>query len=199
MKVTSIRTSIRSWCRGHEAQRKALGAIIPLVAGLALASFCHAEEPNGNVVGKYRKSHRLPDEPIALGDELPVFETQFGHVGLMIATDRYWPEVPLVMALEGAELILWSHAPEPVPQAYPLDVTMRVRALDDHVTLVSSGYAGELPYLCSNHPQYTEGDPRRRLAEDERAALTRGLLQHVPHAHGQSALSVGRRRRVRLV
>ncbi|MFA6564592.1 MAG: carbon-nitrogen hydrolase family protein, partial [Verrucomicrobiia bacterium] len=55
--------------------------------------------PDGVVVGKYRKSHRLPDEPVALGDELPVFDTPFGKVGLMIGTDLYWPEVPLVLAL----------------------------------------------------------------------------------------------------
>jgi len=114
--------------------------------------------PDGNVLGKYRKSHRLPDELIALGDALPVFDTPVGKVGLMIGSDIYWPEVPLVMALEGAELILWSHGVETVPQSFPLDILTRVRAIDDHVTLVRSTYAGELPYLCSNHPQYT-GEP----------------------------------------
>ena len=59
--------------------------------------------PDGRVIGKYRKSHRLPDEDIALGDALPVFDTPLGKIGLMIGTDHYWPEVPLVMALEGAE------------------------------------------------------------------------------------------------
>ena len=34
---------------------------------------------DGKVVGKYRKSHRLPDEPIALGNELPVFDTAAGQ------------------------------------------------------------------------------------------------------------------------
>ena len=32
----------------------------------------------------------------------------------MIGTDHYWPEIPLVMALKGAqELILWSTSPTP--------------------------------------------------------------------------------------
>jgi len=114
--------------------------------------------PDGRLAGKYRKSHRLPDEPFALGNELPVFDTRFGRVGLMIGTDHYWPEIPLVMALEGAELILVSLGVEPVPQAFPLEITMRVRALDDHITIVCSNYAGDLPYLCSNHPTYT-GEP----------------------------------------
>ncbi|HOD82866.1 MAG: Formamidase [Planctomycetes bacterium ADurb.Bin126] len=110
--------------------------------------------PDGGQIGRYRKTHRLPDEPIALGDALGVFETPLGKIGLMIGTDHYWPEVPLVLALEGAEIILWSHTVEAVPQIWPLEVTARVRAIDNHVTLVSGAYAGDLPYLCSNHPSY---------------------------------------------
>ena len=90
-----------------------------------------------------------------------MFETPLGKIGLMIGTDRCWPEIPLVMALEGAELILVSSGVEPVPQAFPHEIITRVRALDDHVTIVSSNYSGELPYLCSNHPTYT-GEPLGR-------------------------------------
>ena len=88
----------------------------------------------------------------------------------MIGTDHYWPEVPLVMALKGAQLILWSHGPEPVPQAYPSDITMRVRTLDDHITLVRASYAGKLPYLCSNHPRYT-GEPLARGCVIDRSGV----------------------------
>ena len=126
--------------------------------------------PDGKLVGKYRKSHRLPDEPIALGDELPVFTTRFGKVGLMVGTDHYWPEIPLVLALKGAELILWANGVEPVPQAFPLGIKMRVRALDDHVTLACASYAGELPYLCSNHPAYT-GEPLGRGCVIDRSGV----------------------------
>ena len=126
--------------------------------------------PDGRVIGKYRKSHRLPDEDIALGNELPVFDTPLGKIGLMIGTDHYWPEMPLVMALEGAELILASLGVEPVPQQFPLEVTLRARAFDDHVTLVASNYAGDLPYLCSNYPTYT-GQPLGRGCVIDRAGI----------------------------
>jgi len=129
--------------------------------GSKLYSTSYLVGPDGALIGKYRKSHRLPDEEIALGDSLPVFDTPLGKIGLMIGTDLYWPDIPLVMALEGAELILVSSGVEPVPQAFPREIIMRVRALDDHVTFVSSNYAGDLPYLCSNHPTYT-GEPLGR-------------------------------------
>ena len=126
--------------------------------------------PDGRVIGKYRKSHRLPDENIALGNELPVFDTPLGKIGLMIGTDHYWPEIPLVMALEGAELILASLGVEPVPQQFPLEITLRTRAFDDHVTLAAANYAGDLPYLCSNHPAYT-GQPLGRGCVIDRAGI----------------------------
>ncbi len=126
--------------------------------GAKLYSTSYLIGPDGKTIGRYRKSHRLPDEAIALGDALPVFDTPLGKIGLMVGTDRLWPEVPLVMALDGAELICASLGVEPVPQSVPIEITMRVRALDDHVTLVCSNYAGDLPYLCSNYPTYT-GEP----------------------------------------
>ncbi len=125
---------------------------------------------DGKQIGKYRKSHKLPDEPISLGNELPVFDTRVGKIGLMIGSDHYWPEVPLVLALQGAEMILWSHGVEPVPQSYPLDVVMRVRAFDNHVALAVANYAGQLPYLCSNWPSYT-GQPLGRACVVDRSGI----------------------------
>ena len=152
------------------AQRMTVAVNLKEKEGDKLYSTSYLIGPDGKTIGKYRKSHRLPDEPIALGNELPVFDTPVGKVGLMIGTDHYWPEIPLVLALQGAELILWSHGPEPVPQGWLLDVTMRVRAFDNHVTLAVANYAGELPYLCSNWPGYT-GEPLGRACVVDRSGI----------------------------
>ena len=53
---------------------------------------------------------------------------------------------------------------------FPLEVTLRARAFDDHVTLVASNYAGDLPYLCSNYPAYT-GQPLGRGCVIDRAGI----------------------------
>jgi len=52
---------------------------------------------SGQVAGRYRKAHALPDDDIALGDSLPVFETEFGLVGMTIGTDLYIPEIHEVL------------------------------------------------------------------------------------------------------
>ena len=166
----SAQAALEAIARAACQRRLWVAANLKEKAGGKLYSTSYLIGPDGRIAGKYRKSHRLPYEPIALGDELPVFETPLGKVGLLIGSDHYWPEIPLVMALNGAELILASLGVEPVPQGFPLEVTMRARAFDDHVTMAVSGYAGELPYLCSNYPTYT-GEPLGRSYVIDRAGI----------------------------
>ncbi len=63
--------------------------------------------PDAQVVGQYVKVHLKPEErPIFRGGlRLPVLETTFGRVGLMLGWDLAFPEAARTLALEGAELI----------------------------------------------------------------------------------------------
>lgn len=92
--------------------------------------------PDGNVVGKYRKTC-LPrgevEGGIAPGSEFPVFSTRFGKVGLMICYDGFFPEVARELTNRGAEVIAW-----PVWGCNTL--LARARACENHVYLVSSTY-----------------------------------------------------------
>ena len=92
--------------------------------------------PDGQLVGKYRKTSLPRDEVkagICPGDEYPVFETRFGKVGLMICYDGFFPEVARELSNRGAEVIAW-----PVWGCNPL--LARARACENHVYLVSSTY-----------------------------------------------------------
>ncbi len=57
----------------------------------------------------YRKCH-LPDlgldKFVKPGDDLPVFDTAFGKIGILICFDLRMPEATRVLALRGAELIV---------------------------------------------------------------------------------------------
>ena len=46
------------------------------------------------------------------GDDIPVFETDFGVIGLTIGTDFYFPEIYTVQYMKGAEILVWQHYPE---------------------------------------------------------------------------------------
>lgn len=71
---------------------------------------------NGEIAGKYRKTHISFGEwekGITPGEELPVFETDFGRVGMLICWDMYFPETARIMTLKGAELLLVSTVGDP--------------------------------------------------------------------------------------
>jgi predicted amidohydrolase len=91
---------------------------------------------DGKLAGKYRKTH-LPREEweagITPGDEYPVFETDFGKVGLIICWDVQFPEPSRAMARKGAEVLL-------LPIWGGNETLAKARAIENHVFLVSSSY-----------------------------------------------------------
>jgi predicted amidohydrolase len=91
---------------------------------------------DGKLVGRYRKMS-LPDEEIeggiTPGSETPVFETDFGRVGLMICWDSSYPEVARALAAGGAEVIL-------MPIAGGVESLVQARAVENQVHIVASGY-----------------------------------------------------------
>jgi len=113
----------------------------------------------GNLAGKYRKVY-LPREEfeagLTPGADYPVFETDFGRVGLMICYDVFYADPARALAVGGAELILMPIWGGPMPLA-------RARALENHVFLAASGY---------NHPTYVL-DP---TGEQVAAAPERGTV-----------------------
>ncbi len=90
----------------------------------------------GSLVGTYRKA-QLPQEEVTVGeapgDAFPVFETDFGKVGLMICHDTSFPEPARELSRGGAELIL-------VPIAGGRTPLVRARAIENGVWLATSGY-----------------------------------------------------------
>lgn len=91
---------------------------------------------NGKIGGRYRKV-ALPREEIeggmTPGYSYPVFDTDFGRIGMMICWDLQFPEVARNLALQGAEVIflpIWGG-----------NLTLAsARAIENQVWLVSSSY-----------------------------------------------------------
>ncbi len=108
--------------------------------------------PDGTVLGKYRKTHALPDnDGIALGDDLPVFKTPFGTVGLTITSDVYFPEVHNVLRLKGAEILLWHHYPERLREHFQWVPLLKARCLDSHAHMATAMYADPRTYLANRY------------------------------------------------
>ena len=69
---------------------------------------------DGGIVGIYHKNfptHEELNTNIIPGTETPVFETDFGRLGLCICFDLYYWEVGSGLCAGGAELVIWSSMP----------------------------------------------------------------------------------------
>jgi predicted amidohydrolase len=63
--------------------------------------------PDGELIGEYRKTHLKGEERMAFreGFKIPVFDTEFGTIGMMLGWDLAFPEVARSLVLDGAELL----------------------------------------------------------------------------------------------
>jgi predicted amidohydrolase len=90
----------------------------------------------GRVAGKYRKVY-LPREEIegglTPGSFCPVFDTDFGRIGMMVCWDGEYTDPARAMAVQGAEILF-------VPAAGGYMTLLKARALENHLYVVSSGY-----------------------------------------------------------
>ncbi|MEZ4837276.1 MAG: carbon-nitrogen hydrolase family protein [Caldilineaceae bacterium] len=92
--------------------------LIPSIFEKEVAGVCYDTamliNPDGELVGRYRKTHiALLSDPkggqekffFKAGNELPVFDTPLGKIGILICYDRGFPEAWRVLVLKGAEII----------------------------------------------------------------------------------------------
>lgn len=98
-----------------------LGVVLPISffehAGQAYFNSLAMIDADGRVLGHYRKSH-IPDGPayeekyyFNPGDSgFKTWTTRFGKVGVGICWDQWFPEAARIMALKGADLLLYPTA-----------------------------------------------------------------------------------------
>ena len=111
----------------------------------------------GKIVGKYRKTHALPDDKMDLGDELPVFKTDFATLGFSIGTDFYFPEVYNVERMKGAEILVWQHFPERLREHFQWRPLLKARCMDSHAHMVAAMYADPRAYITNRYELGMQG------------------------------------------
>ena len=123
-------------------------------------------ERDGSIAGKYRKMH-IPDDPAYyekfyftpgdLGFE-PI-DTSVGRLGVMVCWDQWYPEAARMMALAGAELLIY-----PTAIGYAATDTQQEQQRQREAwTTVQRGHAvaNGLPVVAVNRVGY-EPDPSRQ-------------------------------------
>ncbi len=100
----------------------------------------------GEMCGVYHKVHltrpELDDAGLNPGDEYPVFDLDFGRIGITICYDVCFPEPARILALSGAEIIFCPSLQRGYTQTH-LELQVRSRAYDNFVHFVRSSYGTE--------------------------------------------------------
>lgn len=112
--------SVRAWIEFAKQHQVYLVAGLAEQEGMRLFDTAVLLGPDG-FIGKYRKAHLWNKEKLWFtpGDlGFPVFETPIGRIGLMICWDVWFPEVPRLLSLQGADIICslnnWVWTPPPL-------------------------------------------------------------------------------------
>lgn len=161
-----------------------------IVAGLveqdgpALYNTAVLIDREGHLAGKYHKVH-LPytelEYGLTPGDAYPVFQTDFGKVGMMICWDTQFPGPAQALAMEGAEILLVPIWDGSVP-------LLKTRAEDNQIFLVTSCYSN--PSVIVN----PEGEVEA-IATEQGTAATATI--DLARRYGQPGLGNMRERLVR--
>ncbi|MDE6268128.1 MAG: carbon-nitrogen hydrolase [Muribaculaceae bacterium] len=120
-------------------------------------------ETDGSIAGKYRKMH-IPDDPayyekfyFTPGDlGFTPIDTSVGRLGVLVCWDQWYPEAARLMALRGAELLIY---PTAIGRAYADDTEEQERQRQAWIT-VQRGHAvaNGLPVVTVNRVGF-EPDP----------------------------------------
>lgn len=129
-------------------------------------------EKDGSVAGKYRKMH-IPDDPayyekfyFTPGDiGFEPIDTSVGKLGVLVCWDQWYPEAARLMALKGAEMLIyptaigWESTDTPEEKARQLDAwttVQRGHAVANGLPVVTVNRVGheDDPSGCTNGIQF---------------------------------------------
>ncbi|MFZ5643672.1 MAG: N-carbamoylputrescine amidase [Bacillota bacterium] len=142
-------------------------------------------DANGEVLGKYRKSH-IPDGPgyeekfyFNPGDTgFKVWNTRYGKIGVGICWDQWYPEAARCMALMGAEILLYPTAIGSEPQDSSIDSKAHWQAC-----MLGHAAANLIPVVASN---------RVGVEEDEDSKITFYGSSFIAGPQGNKIAEAGR-------
>ncbi|PLR79525.1 carbon-nitrogen hydrolase family protein [Bacillus canaveralius] len=98
--------------------------------------------PEG-ILGTYRKTHLWDQENTRFkkGESLPIFKLEWGNLGMQICYEVGFPESARVLALKGADIIVYPSA-FGKERLYAWDIATRSRALENGCYVIAANRTG---------------------------------------------------------
>lgn len=131
-----------------------VGGSIPEREGDKIYNTSFVFAPDGEQIARHRKAHLFDidviggqrfkeSDTLTPGDEVTVFDTPFGKIGLCICFDIRFPELSLTMAKRGARVIIVPAAFNMTTGPLHWELLFRARAVDNQVFTVGVAPARE--------------------------------------------------------
>jgi N-carbamoylputrescine amidase len=145
-------------------------------------------DADGTTLGVYRKSH-IPDGPgyeekfyFRPGDTgFRVWKTRYGSIGVGICWDQWFPEAARIMALQGAEILLYPTAIGSEPSApeedsaAPWRRVMLGHAVANAMPVAAAnriGVEGDLEFFGTSFVCDQRGEVQAELGREEEGVAT---------------------------
>lgn len=129
-----------------------VGGTIPEKAGEKLYNTCFVFNEQGQIIAKHRKAHLfdvdikggirvMESKSFAAGNEITVFDTSLGRMGVIVCFDIRFPEMVRAMAKRGAEVIFCPAQFNMTTGPKHWELSIRARAIDNEVYFVGASSA----------------------------------------------------------
>lgn len=186
-----------------------VGGSMPEEENGAIYNTCYVFDREGKQIAKHRKMHLFDidvaggqcfkeSDTFTAGNEITVFDTEFGKIGVCICYDIRFPELARLMVLEGAGIMI-------VPAAFNMttgpahwEILFRTRALDNQIYTIGVAPAR------NNNAEYVSygnsisvspwGEVLTRLAEKEDIAFCNIDLDNINKVRQELPLLLHRRK-----
>jgi predicted amidohydrolase len=162
-------------------------------------------DPRGKIAGKYRKVHAAvdhyegqppwsrppsgkdagwflkhdPEWAMQRGDDFPVFDLDFGRIGILTCYDGFFPETFRILSLKGAEILVWINGRGGVVE----DFIVKSAMFQDEVAMICTNQAYGAGTMIGEYPARILA----RCPEAKEAYLTATIdLRAVRQARGCS-------------
>lgn len=184
---------------------------IPERANGKIYNTAYVFDREGRQIAKYRKMHLFDidvkggqyfkeSDTLTAGDDIVVFDTEFGKMGICICYDFRFPELARIMVDEGARIILCPAAFNMTTGPMHWELMFRQRAVDNQVFTIGTSPARDMnaSYQAWGHSIIVDpwGQVLLQMDEKEGIAVTEIDLAEADEVREQLPLLKHRRKDV---
>ena len=132
---------------------------MPLYDGDTLKNVGYLCHRNGNVE-RYEKLHVTPDEEkywgLKGGNNLQVFDTDAGKIGILICYDVEFPELSRLLADDGMQILFVPYLTDTQNAYLRVRLCAQARAIENECYVAITGSVGNLPKVENMDIQYSQ-------------------------------------------